>query len=77
MSKRVLIFDASVLCCLLKVPGKKTAGSGKDIWNHSKISQLVDKESLEKSTFVLPLASIIETGNHVAQGAVVICVEIG
>lgn len=67
MPKRVLIFDTSVLCCLLKVPGKETAGSGKDTWDHGRISQLVDKESLENSTFVLPLASIIETGNHVAQ----------
>ena len=67
MAKRVLIFDTSVLCCLLKIPGKETAGSVGDIWDHSRISQLVIKETSQKSTFVLPLASLIETGNHVAQ----------
>jgi len=67
MAKRVLIFDTSVLCCLLKVPGKETAGSASDVWDYSRVSQLISKESLQRSTFVLPLASIIETGNHVAQ----------
>lgn len=67
MAKRVLIFDTSVLCCLLRVPGKETAGSINDVWDYSRVSQLVSKESLLKSVFVLPLASIIETGNHVAQ----------
>lgn len=67
MAKRVLIFDTSVLCCLLKVPGKETAGSASDVWDHGRVSQLIIKESSQKSTFVLPLASIIETGNHVAQ----------
>jgi len=69
MSKRVLIFDTSVLCCLLKIPGKETAGPAEDIWDHGRISRLIEKELLTKSTFVLPLASIIETGNHVAQAS--------
>ena len=67
MAKRILTFDTSVLCCLLKVPGKETAGSAKDRWDHDRISELVAAERERSSTFVLPLASIIETGNHIAQ----------
>ena len=67
MSSRVIIFDTSVLCCLLQVPGKQTAGPLHDRWDHGRISSLIETELSLNSTFVLPLASIIETGNHVAQ----------
>lgn len=67
--KKVLIFDTSVLCCLLKVPGKDTAGPDDDKWDHARIAKLVKEETKAKSTFVLPLATIIETGNHIAQAA--------
>lgn len=65
MSRRVLIIDTSVLCCLLKVPGKDTAGSEEDRWDHPRVLNLIEIE--QGSIFVLPLASIIETGNHIAQ----------
>jgi hypothetical protein len=64
--KRVLVFDTSVLCCLLQIPGKETAGPENDRWDFQRIDALVKAER-ERAVFVLPLASIIETGNHVAQ----------
>ncbi|UST60647.1 hypothetical protein NF672_08910 [Pseudomonas moraviensis] len=67
MSKRILIIDTSVLCCWLKVPGKAEAGPGADRWNHERISKLIAVELEKKSTLVLPLATLIETGNHIAQ----------
>ena len=67
MSKRVLILDTSVLCCWLKVPGKDEAGPVDDRWDHARIAQLLDKERSQGSTFVLPIATLIETGNHIAQ----------
>jgi len=67
MSRRVLIFDTSVLCCWLAVPGKDEAGPIEDRWNQARIQELVDQECDKQSTFVLPLASLIETGNHIAQ----------
>ena len=68
MSARVLIFDTSVLCCLLKVPGKDSAGPLHDRWDHGRVRTLIDSESKSGATlFVLPLASIIETGNHISQ----------
>lgn len=69
MSRRVLILDTSVLCCWLKVPGKEEAGPTHDRWNHARIQKLLDDERRKGSTFVLPLASVIETGNHIAQSA--------
>lgn len=67
MPNRVLILDTSVLCCWLRIPGKETAGPQEDRWDHARISELLAAENKRGSTFVLPLASLIETGNHIAQ----------
>jgi hypothetical protein len=67
LSKRVLILDTSVLCCWLRVPGKDEAGPVHDRWDHARIAQLLEKERGKDSTFVLPIATLIETGNHIAQ----------
>lgn len=67
MSKRVLILDTSVLCCWLQVPGKEETGPVKDRWNYDRIDDLLFEERAKGSTFVLPIATLIETGNHIAQ----------
>lgn len=67
MSRRVLILDTSVLCCWLRVPGKEEAGPVDDRWNHARIDKLLNEERENHSTFVLPIATLIETGNHIAQ----------
>lgn len=67
MSRKVLILDTSMLCCWLQVPGKETCGKTGDQWDFQRVNAEIEKELKEKSTFVLPLASIIETGNHIAQ----------
>lgn len=69
MPKRVLVFDTSILCCLLEVPGKETAGPDNDQWTKQRIDSLIATELASGSTFVLPLATLIETGNHIAQAA--------
>ena len=66
MSK-VLIMDTSILCVWLKVPGKETCGTGENGWDYEKVNVKVTEELAAKTTFVLPLASIIETGNHISQ----------
>ena len=65
--RRVLILDTSILCCWLQVPGKDSFGSGENHWNHKRVSQVIDAEQSKNSLLVLPVASIIETGNHIAQ----------
>ncbi len=69
MSKHVLILDTSVLCCWLQVPGKETAGSQDNLWTFKRIDTLVSDACAKGATLVLPLASLIETGNHIAQAA--------
>lgn len=65
MARKVLIIDTSILCCLLDVPGKSTCGSGDDRWDKDRVDRLLASEV--NSVLVLPLATIIETGNHIAQ----------
>ena len=64
MLNRVLILDTSVLCCWLKVPGKQTAGPSNDRWDYDRINDLLTAESKLNTVFVLPLATLIETGGN-------------
>jgi hypothetical protein len=63
----VVIIDTNVLCAWLKVPGKETCGSGSNLLDYKVADSLVKERISSKSTFVLPLAVIIETGNHISQ----------
>lgn len=65
MNRKVLIIDTSVLCVWLQVPGMDSCGSDEDRWDYNRINDKIDKELSESTTFVLPLAAIIETGNHI------------
>lgn len=67
MTKKVLVIDTSILCCLLAIPGKETCGAGVDQWTKAKVETVLENE--KDAVWVLPLASIIETGNHIAQAA--------
>jgi hypothetical protein len=67
--KKVLIIDTSILCVYLGVPGKDTCGSDKNKWDKKRVDELLQKEEKQSTTFVLPLAAIIETGNHIAQAS--------
>jgi hypothetical protein len=67
MASKVLILDTSILCCWLKIPGKDTAGPTTDKWDYQRIDTLLKAEIAKGSTLVLPIASLIETGNHIAQ----------
>lgn len=67
MSRKVLVLDTTVLCCWLRVPGKETAGPANDRWDHTRIADLLDRGRRTGSVFVLPMATLIETGNHIAQ----------
>lgn len=67
--RKVLILDTSILCVWLKVPGKDTCGSGADKITYDMVSQKIDEEVKLRTTFVLPMATIVETGNHISQSA--------
>ena len=66
MSKKVLIIDTSILCVWLKVPGKDTCGQKNKPITFDDVNAKIVSETKSGTTFVLPIASIIETGNHIA-----------
>jgi hypothetical protein len=45
----------------------ETAGSDHDKWDKKRVDQVIEEAQKVNTTFVLPLASIIETGNHISQ----------
>lgn len=63
--RKVLIIDTSILCVWLKVRGMETCGSDNDSWNYDRVNDKIESEKAQSATFVLPLATIIETGNHI------------
>ncbi|MBB6678104.1 hypothetical protein [Cohnella lubricantis] len=65
--KKILIIDTSILCCWINVPGKEDCGSENDRWDSERASKKINDEVQRGATLVLPLATIIETGNHIAQ----------
>jgi len=65
--RKVVVIDTSVLCVWLRVPGKETCGPSSDIWTYDRADVELSKEKMNNSTLVLPIATIIETGNHIAQ----------
>lgn len=67
MSRRILILDTSFLCCWLSVPGKEQAGPSNDRWDQGRVANLIEREIQQRSTLVLPIATLIETGNHISQ----------
>jgi len=67
--RKVLILDTSILCVWLDVPGMESCGPDTDRWDKLRVDEKIREEEKNHATFVLPLASIIETGNHIAKSA--------
>ncbi len=65
--RKVLIIDTSLLCVWLKVTGMEICGSDDDRWDFERVDQKIQAEIAKSTTLVLPLATIVETGNHIAQ----------
>lgn len=65
--RKVLILDTSILCVWLEVPGMDNCGPDKDNWNRQRVMNKITTEEKSGTIFVLPIASIIETGNHIAK----------
>ncbi|MEA2060047.1 MAG: hypothetical protein U9P10_05940 [Thermodesulfobacteriota bacterium] len=65
--RKVLIMDTSILCVWLGVPGMATCGPDNDKWNKPGVDTKINAEIETQATLVLPFATLIETGNHIAQ----------
>lgn len=65
--KKVIIIDTSILCVWLKIPNMEVCGPDIDRWDFSRVDSKLQDEIKNKTTLVLPQATLIETGNHIAQ----------
>ena len=63
--RKILIIDTSILCVWLQVPGKDTCG----LINYADVNEHIEAAIREGATLALPLATIIETGNHISQAS--------
>ena len=59
MSKVIWLIDTSVLCNILRVPGRCQAADT--------IAQEFAARGKRGDTFLLPLTTVLETGNHIGQ----------
>ena len=59
--KSVRLIDTSILCELLGIPSKSSPAESK------KIKAEFERLTNDDVWFILPLAAVIETGNHIAQ----------
>lgn len=67
MNKKVLIVDTCLACVWMQVPGMDVAGSDNNRWDYARLNEKIKSEVAAGALLVLPLASIIETGNHITQ----------
>lgn len=64
--RKVLIIDTSILCVWLQVAGMEACGPDNDRWTYERVCREIAEELEQGTTFILPVATIIETGNHIA-----------
>ncbi len=68
MARKVIILDTSILCVWLRIPNMESIEkSGEKPITYDDVSKSIEKETADSSRIVLPLASIIECGNHITQ----------
>ncbi|MEM0993598.1 MAG: hypothetical protein AAGI49_11240 [Bacteroidota bacterium] len=67
--EKIIIFDTSILCVWLQIPNFERCGNDEDFWDYERIDKKIEEELKNNVTFVLPLATIIETGNHISQSS--------
>lgn len=65
MRGKVLIIDTSILCVWLKVKDLESCGPDGDQWDYTRINDKINDEISNGAKLVLPIATIIETGNHI------------
>jgi len=62
---KILIIDTSIMCVWLKVPGREITGKNNE-YTYDIVAQHIEEERGKGTKLVLPIATIIETGNHIA-----------
>ncbi len=68
MERKFLILDTCMLCVWLQVPNMDTIiKEGEPPITYEDVSTKINEEQEQGTRIVLPLASIIECGNHITQ----------
>lgn len=67
MVNKVVVLDTSLLVVWLQVPGFEAAGPAHDLWNYDCVEKLIRQNEQSGALLVLPLATIIETGNLICR----------
>jgi hypothetical protein len=65
-AKSVVVIDTSVLCIWLRIPGFETCGPDSNRWDYRRVEKEIEAAIECGYTLVLPLATVIESGNHIA-----------
>lgn len=68
-SKSVVVIDTSILCVWLKIPGLETCGPDRNRWDFERVDREIRFHITSRMSLILPLTTIIETGNHIAKSA--------
>ena len=63
---KVLVIDTSMLCEWLGLPGMEECGPDDNRWDRHRVDDILQQEMNHHTVFALPLATLIETGNHIA-----------
>lgn len=66
MKHKILVLDTSVLCVYLEIPGKDVCSGQINLTHEMAVNEINTKEQ-GGWKFVLPVACVIEAGNHIAQ----------
>ncbi len=66
MKRKILIFDTSVLLVYLNVPGRNVCNGPLHL-THEIALETIEEKTQNGYDFVLPVACVIEAGNHIAQ----------
>lgn len=67
MKRKVAILDTCLACVWLEVPRKEVVGADNDQWDTERVQCEITERTREGYEIVLPIAVMIEMGNHIAQ----------
>lgn len=67
MKRKVVILDTCLACVWLEVPSKEVVGAANDLWDTGRVQREITALTHEGYEIVLPIAVMIEMGNHIAQ----------
>lgn len=67
MKRKVVILDTCLACVWLEVPRKEVVGADNDQWDTERVQCEITERTREGYEIVLPIAVMIEMGNHIAQ----------